>query len=98
MKPICVKCQRFYRPAKNGFYFIEGMPKGGDVQHPMPGTAQAEEWTPYKVWAGDKWECKGCGHELVVGVIGGPIAEHYQPEFKDVVERLDASQLQVNDC
>ena len=27
MKPICVPCQRFYRPKKNGFMFIEAMPR-----------------------------------------------------------------------
>jgi hypothetical protein len=26
MKPICVPCQRFYSPLKNGFEFIESRP------------------------------------------------------------------------
>jgi hypothetical protein len=92
MKPICVPCQRFYRPKKNGFPFIEGMPI--DNLTP-PGTAAPHEWKPYKLWMGDKWACEGCGHELVVGV--GPIAEHYQPDFAERVERYGI-ELQVNDC
>ena len=26
MRPICVPCRRFYRPKKNGTYFLEGHP------------------------------------------------------------------------
>ena len=63
MKPICVKCQRFYRAKKNGYYFIEGMPDTGA----LPGTAEPEKWHPYKVWSGDLWACEGCGHELISG-------------------------------
>lgn len=95
LKPVCVKCQRFYRPEKNGYYFIEGMPTENSAH---PGTEEPEKWKPYKLWVGDLWCCQGCGHELVVGVIGGPIAEHYQPRFGEAIETLGASQLQVNDC
>jgi hypothetical protein len=95
MKPICVSCQRFFRPAKNGFYFIEGMPLGRDVQ---PGTTEPERWMPYKLWVGDKWRCEGCGAEIVSGTGTHPIAEHYQPDFTDRVVQLGADQLQVNDC
>lgn len=96
MKPICVECQRFYRAKKNGFYFIEAMPKNG--AKPEPGTSEADKWTPYKVWVGDLWECQGCGHQIVSGVGQGPVAEHYQPDFVETVARLGALQLQVNDC
>lgn len=97
MKPICVKCRRFYRCKKNGFKFIEGMPMGGTGLQPLPGTAEPEYWTPYKLWAGDLWECEGCHHELVSGVARVPIAEHYQPDFIDRVNASGAI-LQVNDC
>lgn len=80
---------------QSGFYFIEAMPVSGT---PKPGIAEPERWTPYKVWAGDLWQCGGCGHTLVSGVGRGPIAEHYQPDFQTTVERLNAGQLQVNDC
>lgn len=95
MKPICVPCQRFFRPKKNGFYFIEAMPVAGQ---PSPGTAEPERWTPYKVWSGDLWECEGCGTQVVVGVGREPLTEHYHTNFKELVERFNAGQLQVNDC
>ena len=94
MKPICVPCQRFYRPKQNGFAFIEGMPFGSDVQ---PGTTEADKWHPYKLWIGDLWECRGCGHQLVSGTGAYPVAEHYQPGFKPLVEKHRAT-LQINDC
>lgn len=94
MKPICVKCQRFYRAKKNGFYFIEAMPVTG---YPAPGTSEPENWTPYKLWAGDLWECEGCQHQLVSGVGRGPLAEHYQPNFANQMAAF-APKLQVNDC
>lgn len=94
LKPICVKCHRFYRMTKSGFYFIEGMPRGNGVQ---PGTAEPERWRPYKLWAGDKWKCEGCGHEIIQGTGMNPIAEHYQEDFGNWKERLNAD-YQVNDC
>ena len=93
MKPICVPCQRFFRPKENGFAFIEGMPTDGA----KPGTAEPEKWKPYKLWSGDKWECHGCGAEIVVGVGVSPLAEHYEPNFVERVLSFGAN-LQVNDC
>jgi hypothetical protein len=95
LKPICVSCQRFYRPHKNGRRFVEAMPKGG-TDRAAPGTSQPERWVPYKVWIGDEWRCHGCGHLLIVGVAGWPLSEHYLPNFADV--RATAKYLQVNDC
>lgn len=95
MKPVCVPCQRFFRPKKNGFYFIEGMSKVG---RPEPGTSEPENWQPYKVWVGDLWECLGCGATIVSGVGSHQIAEHYEADFAEHVQKLGADQLQVNDC
>ena len=94
MKPICVPCQRFFRPKKNGFYFIEGMQA---VNGAKPGTEEPENWKPYKLWLGDLWACEGCGTEIVVGTGRPPIAEHYEPNFKKQIEETGAT-LQVNDC
>ena len=94
MKPICVPCQRFFRPAKNGFAFIEAMPDGTA----LPGKAEPEYWQPYKLWMGDKWHCPDCGAEIVVGCAAQPISEHYLPEFADLVKSFGGDQLQVNDC
>lgn len=93
MKPICVPCQRFMRPKKNGLAFIEGMP----TDNAKPGLAEPEKWKPYKLWRGDLWECPDCGHQAIVGVARDPMAEHYQDHFKDEVARYDAT-LQINDC
>lgn len=95
MKPICVPCRRFYRPKKNGVYFLEGMPIENDA---MPGTTEPEKWKPYKLWNGDKWECQGCGATIIVGCGGKPVAEHYQKHFEEYVEKLSARDFQVNDC
>lgn len=82
-----------FRPKKNDYKFIEGMPIG----EALPGTATPDKWRPYKLWAGDKWECEGCGAVIVVGVAQRPIDEHYTETFKKNVE-LFGPQLQVNDC
>ena len=95
LKPICVKCQRFYRPHHNGRRFIEGMPREGVTDAP-PGTSHPERWKPYKVWIGDEWICHGCGHLLIVGVPLTPLAEHYQDDFPRAVAA--SNYLQVNDC
>lgn len=95
MKPICVPCRRFFRPKKNGFYFIEGMPMVNDAR---PGNVDADKWKPYKLWSGDLWECDDCGAIIIVGTGRSPIAEHYQANFAERVESFGAEQLQVNDC
>lgn len=92
-KPVCVKCQRFYRPKKNGYIITEMMPKDGFLV--PPGTEAPERWQPYKLWRGDLWHCLGCGHEIVVGFAGHPMAEHYQSDFK---EHFKSSQSVINDC
>lgn len=95
MKPVCVPCQRFFRPKKNGFPFIEAMPIS--PARAAPGTAEPEKWTPYKLWMGDLWECQGCGTTIIVGVGHSPLAERYEPNFEDRAV-LHGARLQVNDC
>jgi hypothetical protein len=92
LKPICVKCHRFYRCKKNGFDFVEGMPAHDGAP---PGIEHDAEWQDYKVWQGDLWECKGCGHLLISGVGMKPFSERHDPDFAAVVER---TWLRVNDC
>lgn len=94
MKPACVPCQRFFRPKKNGFAFIEGMPIGREAE---PGLREPQSWKPYKAWVGDLWVCPDCDSEIVVGVGGGPFAEHYQPDFENRCTVFGAK-LQINDC
>lgn len=98
MKPVCVPCQRFFRMKKTGYYFTEMMPTADAPRRPEPGTAHPEHWTPYKVWAGDLWECEGCGAKIISGTGQDPVVEHYYPDFDLVSERLNARELTVNDC
>lgn len=92
-KPVCVACQRFYRPKTIGFGWIEGMPR----DNALPGRAEPDKWSPYKLWNSDLWECPDCGSEIIVGHGANPISEHYLPEFADQVAVFEAT-LQVNDC
>jgi len=94
MKPICIPCKRFFRQKKTGFYFIEAMPTEAGAK---PGIVEHDKWKPYKLWAGDRWECEGCGASIVVGCANRPISEHYEPDFEKQVEQFSPT-LQVNDC
>jgi hypothetical protein len=95
-KPVCVACQRFFRPKKNGYALTEMMPIGPD--RPLPGTQEPHRWKPYKVWLADMWECEGCHVQIVVGFARQPISEHYKPDFKQTQVAFHATQLLVNDC
>jgi hypothetical protein len=96
LKPVCVACQRFYRPERNGTAFLEMMPRDGD-ERARPGKAEPERWTPYELWLGDLWKCAGCGHEIIVGTGWRPVARHYEPDFETKVAAYGAP-LRVNDC
>lgn len=82
------------RPYRNGVWFIEGMPNGNGVR---PGLAEPENWRPYKLWVGDLWVCPTCNARIIVGVGSGPVREHYQPDFADMVVSVGA-ELMVKDC
>jgi hypothetical protein len=104
VKPVCVKCQCFYRPKKNGYVFMEMMPSGGDPAEfrktsfeERRGTKMPHLWQPYKLWRGDLWACPECEHETIVGVAYEPISEHYKPDFADAVKALPP-QVVINDC
>jgi hypothetical protein len=93
-KPVCVPCERFYRPEKNGFTLLEGKPKFNGAEQ---GKAHTDDWEDYKLWNGDKWKCPGCGHEIVIGFAGQPVSEDYLPDFKGKVKNW-APAFRVNDC
>lgn len=97
MKPVCKPCQRFFRPKKNGFAFVEAMPTSGPLPA-KPGTEEPERWEPYKLWMGDLWECKGCGTEIIVGVGREPISEHYLDDFEKTRASYPTADYIVNDC
>lgn len=93
-KPICVPCQRFFRPIHTGFMLTEGMP----TQGAKPGTSEPEKWLPYKLWSGDKYKCEGCGAEIVSGFGREAIRVQHESDFEQVRKSLGADQFQVNDC
>ena len=90
-KPVCVKCQRFFRPYRNGVRVLEGKPFNGAA----PGTAEPKLWTPYKLWQADLWRCEGCGVEIIYGYGNNPL----MVDFIDGPERMnEAATHRVNDC
>jgi hypothetical protein len=91
-KPICVKCKRFYKPKKNGIFALEQMPKANGAK---PGLEDEENWEPYKIWRADLYKCEGCNHEIVDGFSWGPLAEHYEDNFKRWAQFVTYT---VNDC
>lgn len=93
-KPVCLGCRCFYRPKKNGFAWIEGMPDSGGAPRGVAGNGQ---WSPYKLWVSDLWACPECGHEIVVGHCQREISEHYLPGFAEAVAQYKA-EVQINDC
>lgn len=95
MKPVCVPCRRFFQPKRNGFYFLEGAPL--ESKSP-PGNEAPDQWRPYKLWAGDLYECKGCGAQIVSGFGNRPIAIQHEEDFTETVKAYGGDQLQVNDC
>lgn len=66
MRPICVPCAQLMNAEKNGVYFLTLLPDG----------------RRYHLWSGDKWKCRSCGHETIVGVGQNPIAEHFEKDFE----------------
>lgn len=91
IKPICVKCQCFYRPKKNGVFLTEMMPKHNNAER---GIKDPGAWMPYKVWVGDLWECPDCNHQIIEGV-NGPLAERHHHYMESMRAR---SEYDVNDC
>lgn len=94
LKPVCVPCQRFFRPKHNGESFLEMMPRESGAPS---GTKAPELWEPYKLWRGDLWECQGCKAQIVVGVGRAPVAEYYEPGFEFDCQQAKV-RIKVNDC
>jgi hypothetical protein len=86
------------RIKKTGFYFVEGMPHGGEEPWDGRSGKNSVGWTPYKIWVGDLFECPDCHNQTISGVGHQRIAEHYEPGFKMALVNLNALQLLVKDC
>lgn len=82
---VCLPCRLFYRAKKTGINIEEGRPVGDGT------------WAPYKLFKADLYACPGCGHEVVSGFGRGPIAEHYEPQYRAMVEMFPPI-ARVDDC
>jgi len=65
-------CGRFMRVKKNSVT-VEELTEDGE---------------PYKLWDADRWQCPGCGAEVIAGFGKGPIAESWQPTYAQQRTRL----------
>jgi hypothetical protein len=83
LKPICAKCERFFKPKKNGVAFEEGY---GD------GTRR-----PYKLWLGDLWECPNCEAQVIVGTGASPVVHAHEPGYSRLCESIGPTYF-VDDC
>ena len=96
-KPVCVRCQRFFKPSRTGRYWTEMKPKNGDASA-LRGTEAPDEWEFYKVWSGDEYTCSGCGTTIIIGHGQNPITQDYQPDHREVQKSFRADEVIVNDC
>lgn len=94
---ICVPCQKFYRPKKNGVFVEELMPSPTSEGFPYAVVDGKSFWVSYKLWTADLLECPGCYHQVIGGFPIAPIAEHFQPDYKEIRARY-APTFFIPDC
>lgn len=71
-KLVCVECERDYKVVVTGNYVIEMFCNPPE---------------PYKILSGDRWECPGCGHQIIAGFGSTPLAEHFQDKFSNSLNK-----------
>lgn len=101
---VCIKCQKFFHPHKNGVVFEEGMPSHSiyhlkSVLDP-DAFENAQAWKPYKLWRADELACPKCDARIIAGVARDNFAEHYEPDYEEIKRRLgpDGIRVFVKDC
>lgn len=92
MKPICVKCRKFYRLHKMGVAVEEGMLGVSRIP-----SSDSSGWSPYKLWMANLFKCPKCGHEVIHGFGLSPMSEHYQPDYLEIRGRIPPY-IFVPDC
>ena len=45
--------------------------------------------SPYQLWQADLWECPDCGNQVILGYGEKCWSEHYQPDFKSYLDKVD---------
>jgi hypothetical protein len=58
-----------------------------------PGASDGDHEGSYRLWSADLWICPDCGHKIISGFGKGPIAEHYQSNYDDVLAQILANKL-----
>jgi hypothetical protein len=94
LKPICVTCGTFFKPARCGIRVQEMRPRSEGA---VAGKLFATDWVPYKLWQADLYECRSCGMQIVVGSGMNPISEHYKPDYEKMVDE-HPPEVDVYDC
>jgi hypothetical protein len=79
---VCADCKIEMYPKENGIFVVEYMNRN----------------EPYKLWRADLWSCKGCGRNAVLGFATCSIVDHYEPQFKTVLDNIRASGKTIIDC
>ncbi len=89
MPPVCVKCCKEMTPAKNGVWWVKMRKSKKEVL--MPNLPPNGHWLtvydnqPYKITMCDRWQCPGCGQEILTG-FSNYSTEHWQNSFASVLE------------
>lgn len=69
----CVGCKTTLRPRKNDVCVLTTFDGG----------------KPYQLWQADLWECPDCGNQVILGYGAKCWSEHYQPDFKSYLDKVD---------
>ena len=79
-KLVCVKCQVQYKIKKSGNYVV-------DMFLDPP--------EPYRIMNGDRWQCPGCGHEVIAGFGEMPLSEHFHDEFQNRLDKVQQNSTTI---
>lgn len=94
MMIVCLKCEKFFHPYKNGVIVEEGMPITNR-------TTGEEKWVSYKLWRADEVVCRSCDTHIVAGFAHHPFMEHYMEHYAPYKAQLEeANKLRafIKDC
>ena len=75
-KIVCYQCHVEYKIEKAGAVVV-------DMFRQPP--------QPYCIWSCDAWKCPGCGHTVIAGFGGQPMAEHFQARFPAALDEAKKS-------
>ncbi len=85
--PVCVKCYKEMTPAKNGVWWVKMRKYEKEASHPFLEDARIPVVArkPYKITACDRWQCPGCGQQILTG-FSSESTEHWQEGFASLLK------------